>query len=77
VRARGTLLLEEVPPRVLAGLVAEGFTSWRDLKIAAERWSPGRGETTAFIKDMARLAKDTQYAYCHPEKRMILEYLRA
>jgi len=49
------LLLEEVPHQILAGLVADGFTQWRDLEAAAKRWGPGRGETAAYIRDMARL----------------------
>ena len=55
-QAHVRLLLDEAPQQVLAGLVAEGFTSWRELQAAAERWRPAHGETAAFIREMARLA---------------------
>lgn len=55
-QAHVRILLDEAPLQVLAGLVAEGFTRWSDLKIAAERWEPSHGETAAFIREMARLA---------------------
>lgn len=55
-QAHVRILLDEAPQQVLAGLVADGFTRWSDLLAAAERWDLVRGETTSFIRDMARLA---------------------
>ena len=49
-------LLEEAPAPLLAGLVAEGFTDWKTLAEAAERYPPAKDETAAWIRDMARLA---------------------
>ncbi len=50
------ILLEEASAPLLADLVIEGFVGWRDLAKAAERYPPGRHETAAWIRDMARLA---------------------
>lgn len=50
------ILLEEAPAPLLAGLAAEGFTDWKTLAEAAERYPPARHETAIWLRDMVRLA---------------------
>lgn len=54
-QAAARILLEEAKPIVLAGLVQEGVTDWATLAEAAERYPPGKDETAAWIREMARL----------------------